>query len=321
MRRPAAVAVTLLAAAALVLPPLAGASGYAVTVGISFLAFAVLATGLNLVYGYIGLLSFAQVAFWAIGAYSAALLVVERGWAFLPAVAAGGLLALAAGIVVSYAALRLSRHSFAIVTLSFALLSQLVARDWVELTRGPAGIPGLPAPILLLPGLGAVAIDTPVAFYWLMLAYAVVALAFVHRLVRSRIGRTMLAIRLDEALAQAQGIDPLRYKLLAIGLSALLSGIAGGIFVFHLTIVDPSILDFYYTETMLIMVIVGGRGSFWGVLAAAAVFAVVPEALRAAPELRMVLYGAVLVAAMLAFPEGVGGWLRRRRVARWRRLA
>jgi branched-chain amino acid transport system permease protein len=93
---------------------------------------------------------------------------------------------------------------------------------------------------------------------------------------------------------------------------------AGGIYVFHLTIVDPSIFDFYYTETMLIMVITGGPGSFWGVLGASAVFSVLPEVLRFSTDLRMVMYGGVLIAAMLVFPRGVGGWLHSRRLRQWR---
>jgi branched-chain amino acid transport system permease protein len=134
----------------------------------------------------------------------------------------------------------------------------------------------------------------------------------------SRLGRAMRAIRLNEALAQSQGINPLSYKLLAIVLSAVLAGMVGGLFVFYLTIVDPSVFDFYYTETMLIMVIIGGPGSFWGVLASTAVLAALPDLLRFTTDLRMVLYGIVLIAAMLVLPGGVGGWFERRRLARWR---
>jgi branched-chain amino acid transport system permease protein len=129
----------------------------------------------------------------------------------------------------------------------------------------------------------------------------------------------MRAIKLNEPLAQSQGVNPLSYRLLALSLSAALSGIVGGLFVFYLTIIDPSIFDFYYTETMLISVVIGGPGSFWGVLAASAVMTVLPDLLRFTTDLRMVLYGVALIAAMLLFPGGIGGWLYRRRIARWRR--
>ena len=149
----------------------------------------------------------------------------------------------------------------------------------------------------------------PADFYYLLMGFAVIAHALIYLVITSRLGRAMRAIKLNEALAQSQGINPLSYKLLAIALSALLAGIVGGLFVFYLTIVDPSIFDFYYTETTLIMVILGGPGSFWGVLASSAVLTVVPDMLRFTTDLRMVLYGVVLIVAMIVFPGGFGGWL------------
>ncbi|MDQ2735688.1 MAG: branched-chain amino acid ABC transporter permease, partial [Pseudomonadota bacterium] len=114
--------------------PLVTGNEYVLALGVSFATFAVLSSGLNLVYGYSGLLSFAQVGFFGLGAYAAALFMTELGWSALAAVAAGGLLAAVAGLLVGYSSLRLSRHAFAIVTLSFALLCSIVARDWVSLT-------------------------------------------------------------------------------------------------------------------------------------------------------------------------------------------
>jgi len=291
---------------------------YLLALGVSFAMFSVLAGGLNLVYGYTGLLSFAQVGFFGIGGYTAALLVTERGWSLWSAATAGGAMATVLGLVIGYSSLRLSRHAFAIVSLSFALLCMIVARDWVSLTRGAMGIPGLPVPTLALFG-WEWRLSRPADFYYLLMGFAVAAHALMYLVVSSRLGRAMRAIRLNEPLAQSQGIDPLRYKLLALALSALLAGMVGGLFVFYLTIVDPSIFDFYYTETMLIMVILGGPGSFWGVLASSAVLAALPDLLRFTTDLRMVLYGAVLIAAMLLFPGGVAGWVQRRRLQNWRR--
>jgi len=299
------------------IPRLTG-NEYVLALGVSFAMFSVLAGGLNLVYGYTGLLSFAQVGFFGIGGYTAALLVTERGWTLWPAATAGGAMATVVGLVIGYSSLRLSRHAFAIVSLSMALLCMIVARDWVSLTRGAMGIPGLPVPTVALFG-WEWRLSRPADFYYLLLGFAAAAHALMYLVVSSRLGRAMRAVRLNEPLAQSQGIDPLRYKLLALALSALLAGIVGGLFVFYLTIVDPSIFDFYYTETMLIMVILGGPGSFWGVLMSSAVLAALPDLLRFTTDLRMVLYGAILVAAMLLFPGGVAGWLERRRRERWRR--
>jgi len=306
------------ACAVLLLLPRLTANEYLFALGVSFATFSVLAGGLNLVYGYTGLLSFAQVGFFGIGAYAAALLVTEQQWPFLAAVAAAGAIATVAGLVIGYSSLRLSRHAFAIVTLSFALLCMIVARDWVSLTRGAMGIPGLPAPVLNLPAGLSWRIASPADFHWLMTIFAIAANALIYLVMTSRLGRAMRAIRQNEALARSQGINPLAYRLLALGLSALLAGLAGGLFVFYLTIVDPSVFDFYYTETMLIMVIIGGAGSFWGVLVSTAVLTVVPDLLRFSTDLRMVLYGVILIIVMLVFPGGIGGWLRKRGVARWR---
>lgn len=298
------------------LPPLHGGVYY-LTVGISVAIFATIATAFNLVYGYTGLLCFAQVAFLGIGAYGAALLTLRLGWPFWPAAIVGGGFATVFGLVIAYSSLRLSRHAFGIATLTAALLCLILARDWVSLTRGSMGIPGLPAPRLAI-GSWQVVCDAPSRYYWLAVGFAVLAIAFMYRLINSRIGRAFLAIRQNEPLAQAQGIAPLPYKLLSVGISAFITGVAGAVLVFHLTIVDPSILDFYYTETMLIMVVVGGAGHFWGVILASVLFTVLPDLLRFSADLRMVLYGAVLIAAMLAFPRGIAGLLDRRKVNAWR---
>ncbi|MFI5281018.1 MAG: branched-chain amino acid ABC transporter permease [Gemmatimonadales bacterium] len=313
------VPLVVLGVAALFAIPKVTGNEYVLALGVSFATFSVLSGGLNLVYGYTGLLSFAQVGFFGIGGYTAALLATEQGWSLCAGAAAGGALAALVGLLIGYSSLRLSRHAFAIVSLSFALLCLIVSRDWVSLTRGAMGIPGLPIPTMSLPGGLSWRLAQPADFYYLLMGFAVVAQAVIYLVVTSRLGRAMRAIKLNEPLAQSQGINPLRYKLLTIALSALLAGIVGGFFVFYLTIVDPSIFDFYYTETMLIMVIIGGPGSFWGVLGASAVLAALPDLLRFTTDLRMVLYGAVLIVAMLLFPGGVGGWLRRRRMARWRR--
>ena len=299
--------------------PLVIDNDYIMALGISFAAMSVLAGGLNLIYGYTGLLSFAQVGFFGIGGYTATLLVVDRGWSLWAGVAAGGVLCIAVALLIGYSSLRLSRHAFAIVSLSFALLCAIVARDWPELTRGSMGIPGLPTPVMDLPGGLRWRIVDPSDFYYLLMGFAVIAHGAIYLVVTSRLGRAMRAIKLNEPLAQSQGVNPLSYRLLALSLSALLAGIVGGLFVFYLTIIDPSIFDFYYTETMLISVVIGGPGSFWGVMASSAVLAVLPDMLRFTTDLRMVLYGVALIVAMLIFPGGVGGWLYRRQVARWRR--
>jgi branched-chain amino acid transport system permease protein len=300
--------------------PSMGLGGYVLALGVSFASMAILAGGLNLVYGYAGLMSYGQVGFFGIGAYTAGILVSGHGWGLVPATLLGALLAVLVALVLGYSSLRLSRHAFSIVSLSFSLLCVIIARDWVDVTRGPMGIPGLAAPPIQLGSL-SFSLNSNEKFYYVMMALAVLSNGFIYVLVTSRIGRAMRTVKLNEPLAQSQGISPLGLKLLALGVSALLAALAGGVFVFYLSIVDPSIFDFYYTEAMLIMVIIGGAGSFWCVLLSVAVFSVLPDLLRFSPDLRLILYGIILIAAMLVMPGGLGGWLRQRKVDSWRQAS
>ena len=298
--------------ALLALVPMIG-SDYAIGIGITALTFTVAACCLNLVYGYAGLLSFAQLAFWGIGGYCTALVVMDAGGSFWTGLALAGMLNALLALVVGWAALRLQRDSFVIVTLSFSLLAFLVSRDWVDLTRGPLGLPGLPAPAL-----GGYQFQSLQSMYWLTLGFFTVGLGIVLAIVSSRIGRTLLAIKQNQPLALSHGISPTPYKLFAFAVAAALTGMAGGIQVFYLKIVDPTIFDFYYLQAWLIMVIVGGPGTFWGVVIAALSLSLLPEVLRFSNELRMVIYGAFLVVAVLVMPRGVTGMLRERRIARLR---
>src|SRR5205085_4326526 len=130
---------------------------------------------------------------------------------------------------------------------------------------------------------------------------------FLSLLSPSRIGRTLVAIKQNEPLASAQGIAPMPYKLAAFAVGAALTGIAGGVYTFYLRIIDPSFLDFYYMQTFLIIVIIGGAGSFWCVFAAGLLLTALPELLRFSEDWRMIIYGAVLLVAMLAMPGGGAG--------------
>lgn len=309
----------IVAIGALLALPLVVTSPYHMSIAVSACAFCVLAVALNLVYGYVGLLSLCQVAFWGLSAYTVAVLTTRTAVSPWIAVLAGGAMATAASMVVGYAAVRVSRHSFAIVSLVFALVLQQVAFEWTSVTRSAMGIPGLPPLEMSIPGIGRIVFDVDHRFYYLILGWALITVGATWALLKSRMGRAFVAIRENEPLAHSHGINVVRYKLLAFAFSAFVTGIAGGMFCLYLTIVDPSIFDFYYTEAMLIMVIVGGAGSFWPVIGSAIVFSIVPEFLRMSNELRLVIYGALLISAMLLMPEGIAGALRRLRFQRLRR--
>jgi ABC-type branched-subunit amino acid transport system permease subunit len=305
--------IALLAALAFGALPLVTSSNYIVGVGVSALIFTVAAAALNLVYGFTGLLSFAQLGFWGIGGYASALTVVTFGGTFWSGVCWAALINAVLALIVGFPILRTNRHAFVISTLTFALLVSLIARDWVDLTRGPLGIPNLPPPKAF-----GHTFEGTRQFYWIAWAFSVAMLAFLYALCSSRIGRTLIAIKQNEPLVRAQGISPMPYKLASFAISAAITGAAGGVFVFHLGIVDPLILDFYYMQTFLIIVIIGGAGSFWGVVASGIALSALPEALRFSADFRMIIYGVILVVAMFVMPSGVAGWLRERQIARMR---
>jgi ABC-type branched-subunit amino acid transport system permease subunit len=305
----AVLAVALLA----VLPVITG-SNYFIGIAISGLVFVTAAAALNLIYGFAGLLSFAQLGFWGVGGYCTAILVMDHGLNFWEGLTVAGVLSLVLSFAVGIAIIRTTRHAFVVVTLTFALLIELVARDWADVTHGPLGIPALPPPNLL-----GFVFNTPSRFYYIALVFALVSLGFLYALGTSRIGLLLKAVKQNDVLLRSQGTDPGPYRLAAFVISGVITGIAGGIYAFDLRVIDPSFLDFYYMQTFLIIVIIAGPGSFWGVLIAGAVMVTLPELLRFSDSLRMVIYGLVLVAVMMAMPRGVAGWIEDRRTLSLRR--
>jgi ABC-type branched-subunit amino acid transport system permease subunit len=291
-----------------VLLPVVLRSNYLLHIMVMTEIYVILALSLNLVLGYAGLLSLAPPAFFGIGAYTSALLALRLNlpfWVTLPAAGTAGLLFAGA---IGVPSLRLSRHSFVIVTLSFTLLAQLVATKWTDLTRGAMGLPGIPTATLF-----GFIVTGKIAWYYFVLVMTLASLAFFTLLVRSRLGRAILTVREDEILAQAAGINTWRVKLYTFAISGLLGGVAGSCYAHYITFIDPAVFDFYYMENLLIMVILGGAGTVWGVVAGAAIFNVVPEVLRIHPELRTFLYGIVLLVAVSVAPGGLAGWVRDRR--------
>src|SRR5262249_38741263 len=156
--------------------------------------------------------------------YTSALTVMTFGGTFWEGIVWAALLNAAVALVVGYPTLRTNRHAFVIVTLTFALLVNLIARDWAELTRGPMGIPNLPAPSAF-----GHRFANPGDFYWIAWAFSVAILALLYALCTSRIGRTLVAIKQNEPLVRAQGIAPMPYKLAAFTISAAITGAAGAV--------------------------------------------------------------------------------------------
>ena len=267
------------------------------------LIFLLPAHGLNLLLGYTGLLSLAQAAFFGVGAYTAGLLAVHFGTPFYVNFLAAGAMAGALALPLGIPALRLRATSFVMCTLGFVIIGQAIAKNWITLTRGDMGLSAIPKPYFAL-GPASFTVSGTVGFYYLALAIAAIATLVAYLIVRSPAGRNMIAIRENETLAESVGIPTWHYKLVVFMISAAFAGLGGSIYAHYLTVVSPLTFQMYYSTTMLIIVLGGGAGTISGVIFGSLLFVGLSEALRIAPELRMIAYGLCLLGLVFWFPSG-----------------
>jgi len=282
---------------------------YLLHIAILAIIFTILAWSLDVVAGHAGLLSVVQAGFCGIGAYASALCAVKLGLGFLSGAGIGMLAAVAASTVMSLTALRLGGDHFVIATFGFQMILFSVFNNWMEVTRGPLGIPGIPHPVIF-----GWHVDSHGQFLLLALLAAGCAYAIMRRLITSPFGRVLRAIREDEIFAKAQGKNPLYFKVAAFAMSAALASTAGSLFAHYITYIDP--VSFTVVDSILIisMVVIGGAGNLWGPVAGAVILVVLPEALRfigvssgAAANLRQIVYGSLLVVMMMFRSRGLLG--------------
>jgi branched-chain amino acid transport system permease protein len=274
--------------------------------------FAVLALSLNLLLGYTGQLSLGHAAFFGIGAYATGLLTVKLEWSPWIGLLAAIVLPGAAGYVIGRLALKLRGAYFVLLTISFAGCVSLVSVNWMDLTNGPLGLPGVPPLEIALPGLPVLSLRTKSAFYYVVVAAVALCYLVCLALIRSRVGRALVALRENETLAASIGIDGTHYLVLAAVVSAAMAGFGGGLYAHYTRFVSPEVFLFTYTVTMVIMVVAGGKGTLAGPVVGAVLFTVLPEALRAATswQWQMLLYGILLVGVLFFMPEGIVPALR-----------
>ncbi|MDM0036899.1 branched-chain amino acid ABC transporter permease [Variovorax sp. J22P271] len=306
----------LMALAALV--PLVVRDQYVLHIAIMVLFYAVLATSLNLVVGYVGEFSLGHTAFLGTGAYAAAILATRYGWPVWATIPVAGLLAAVMGVVIGAITLRLQGPFFVIVTLSFSEVLRLVADNWIALTNGPMGIAGVPQPALLAEAGNLGAKQFYYALAWLLLA---AALYLSFRFVNSNAGRAAVAVRENRYVAQSIGIRPLTYSMLALVLGALLSGMAGGFYAHYISFVGPEVFRFAFMVSMIIMVLIGGKGTLVGPLIGALLVTFLEEYLRETKELRLSLFGLAVIAIVLFLPRGLMGFITQRRETRAKEVA
>ena len=268
-----------------------------------------LALGLNLVIGVAGQLDAGQAGFYAVGAYTAGILSVRFGVPFWVTVGlaacAAALLAVAIGPV-----LRLRGVFLAVATLAFGEIVRIVINNWVPVTNGPNGIPGIP-----FPSMGGFRFDTDLRYYYLILAAVLVGYVAIARMENSRVGRAMKAVRDDQDAAAAMGVHAIRYKIMAFGVAGALAGVAGALLAHLQTYISPENFTFLTSVDIIFMVVLGGLGSVPGSIVGAIVVTVGPEWLRFLKDYRIIVYTLIILAVLIGAPRGLYGgieWLRRR---------
>lgn len=290
----------------LILAPLFLRNQYHIQILIFVGIYVILALSLNLLNGYVGLLAIGHAAFYAVGAYASAKLTMELGLPFLASLVGSGLIAGVFGYLLGRPILRLTGIYLALATLGFNVVLWLILLNWMGFTNGPLGIMDIPPPVLF-----GYTIESRADYYYLILALAVLTLFTMHRLVHSRFGRALVAIREDQLAAEAAGVNATRYKVQAFVISAFYAGIAGSFYAHFVKYVSPDSFTHVESFLLLAMLALGGQGNLLGPVIGAALLIVIPEVFRFLQEYRMFLYGGVLVVMMLVRRQGLFGGCRR----------
>jgi branched-chain amino acid transport system permease protein len=285
-------------------------SGYSLYILVLVGFYIILALGLNLIFGYTGQISICHGAFYAMGAYSSAILVTRLGWSFWIALPVSIIITIIFAILVGIPMLRTRGPYFAIGTMSLGVLVTMVINNWVSLTGG-VSFPGIP-PVdpIPIPGLVKITFTSLRSQYYLVLVLIVLSIFIVNRLVHSRVGRAFIAIRENEELAEALGINAMKFKILSFTVGAALAGMAGAFYAGFMGAIDPGMAFVMTSFTILVMIVVGGTGTITGAIIGPVFLWVFPEMLYAADEYRLLLYGLVVVLVIIFMPHGVAGRLR-----------
>ena len=295
----------VIVAALIVIPQVA--SSYITYVIVLAMLFSILTASFDLMTGYTGPLSFCHAAFYGIGAYMSALLTLKAGmsfWLALPISAVGVFLFSAA---IGYPALKLRGHYFAVTSFFFGHFIYLVFMNAIPLTNGPMGLRDIRPPENIL----GIDFSSMNSNYYLILFFGILIVVFLSLLVRSGIGRYLIAIRENEDLAEAIGINTTFYKVLSFGISGGLAGIAGSLFAHFFRLLHPSTFAWMTSEMVVIMALVGGTGTLIGPIIGAGVVTFFLEQMRFAPELRYVTWAAMLIAVLIIEPKGLMGIVSR----------
>ena len=300
--------IALVGLALAIVYPLVVPNDYFIYVMALAFIFAIATIGLNLILGYTGQLNLAHAGFMAIGAYTLGLLTVDWGVPFWLALFLSGIVAAAFGFLAGLVSLRLRADYFAIFTLCVGLIIWLVIEKWDSLTHGVVGVIGIPAPSPI----GPIRFETPLANYYLVLAFLVLALFVMDRIVHSLLGRAFMAIRNGEGLAEALGIPLMRTKVTAFVISTAYAGYAGGLYAAFVRFIGPQIASEANAFDMIAFILVGGLGTLSGPVLGAIVLTWATQSLQFLQDYRLLVFGPLLIVLVMFLPKGIIGTLKAR---------
>jgi branched-chain amino acid transport system permease protein len=304
----------LLLAALTVAVPFLDLPGYEQRLLNMALVFGLLAVSLNLLLGSAGQISLGHAGFFGIGAYTAALLTAEgSGALFWPGFVAAGVVTGLAGALIGIPTLRLRGHYLALATVGLNVTVEIVTKNWTGLTGGEDGISAIPGITLF-----AWRIASDRSYYYLALAFLVIATAIGLALRASRFGRAMIAVRDDELAADACGVLVFRTKLIAFALASLYGGLSGVLYAHYAGYISPGDFDSVRSITLLVMLIVGGEASIFGAIGGCVLISFAPEWLRFLGAGYLTVFGIAIMLVLILLPNGAAGALRalyRRRFA------
>jgi len=271
--------------------------------------YIILTLSLNLIVGYTGLAALSHIAFACVGAYTSALLALNLGISPWIGLLIGAILASLLGAIVAYPSLRLKGDYLALATFGLGIIVYSIAKNWVSLTRGPMGLPGIPQFSVF-----GYEISSVWSYLILVLAFVLITYLAIRNITNSPFGRILKGIREDEIATLAMGKDVNKYKLIVFVVGAFFAGIAGSLYAHYITFIDPSSFTVMESIAVLLMVVFGGMGSLKGSFIGAAILVIFPELLRflgmpsgVAAPLRQMIYGLLLIILMVWRPQGLMG--------------
>ena len=283
------------------LPALVGNNAYLMLILSLSGIFVIASIGLDLLFGYSGQISIGQAAFYAVGAYTSAILTTKLGVSVWLGMLAGGLLATVFAALVALPICKLVHMFLALVTIGIGELTYQAIINLPDLTGSFTGVRAIP-----MPRIGAYVFNVS-SYYYIVLAFVVLSLIVKQRIVDSRIGRAFIAIRENTDAANAMGINVTYYKVVAFACSAAFTGIAGALYAHYIGFISPETFTLDQSVLFLTAVLCGGMGTFVGPIIGAVVITLINEAIQALGAYQMLVYGIFIVVAVIYVPEGLVG--------------